>query len=140
MLNQQVRRLMERDKMVTAPPEATVIEAARLMRTHRIGAVMIVKDASLIGIFSERDVVFRVVAQGTDARTVSVGAVMTPHPVTVDPGMTFGRAMVLMHDKGFRHLPVIEDGRLIGIISARDAVDPELEDFICEQRRREAFL
>jgi signal-transduction protein with cAMP-binding, CBS, and nucleotidyltransferase domain len=47
--------------------------------------------------------------------------------------------MLLMHERGFRHVPVVEDGRLVGIVSARDALDPELEDFICEERRREAL-
>jgi CBS domain-containing protein len=139
MLSQRIRHVMERDTMVTGPPDATVLDAARLMREHRMGAVMVVRDGSLVGIFSERDVVFRVVAPGLDAHSVRMVDVMTPDPLTVDPDTTFGHALVLMHEHGFRHLPVVEHGRLIGIVSARDAVDPALEDFICEQRRRESF-
>jgi len=139
MLSQQIRRLMEQDKMVTTTPEATVFEAAQLMRARRIGAVMVVSDEALVGIFSERDVVFRVVAPGADAHTVRVGDVMTPRPLTVDPERTLGHALVLMHEHGCRHLPVVEHGRLIGVVAARNAVDPTLEDFVCEQHRRESF-
>ena len=64
---------------------------------------------------------------------------MTPRPVTVAPEATFGRAMLVMHEHHFRHLPVVEDGKPIGIVSARDALDPELEDFVCEERRRESL-
>jgi CBS domain-containing protein len=59
--------------------------------------------------------------------------------VTADPEMTFGRAMLIMHEHHFRHLPVVADGKLVGIVSSRDALDPELEDFVCEERRREAL-
>jgi len=139
MLNQPLRRLIEQDKTVTVPPQATVHEVAELMLECAVGAVMVVDNGVLTGIFSERDVVFRVVARGLDARTVRVWEVMTPHPVSVHPDATFGHALLLMHDKGFRHLPVVENGAPIGVIRARNALDPELEEFVCEQRRREAF-
>jgi len=125
--------------MVTAPPQATVLEVAGLMNAHYVGAVMVVENGALCGIVSERDVVVRVVAQGRDARTVRVGEVMTPHPVCVDPDVTFGHAMLLMHEHGVRHLPVVENGTPIGMVAARAALDPELEEFVCEVRRRETF-
>jgi CBS domain-containing protein len=139
MLSQPIRRLMGRDKLVTAAPQASIYEVARLMLEHGIGAVAVVEDGSLTGIFTERDAVFRVIAQGCDVHAVSVSKVMTPHPVTVDPEVSLGRAMVLMQERGFRHLPVVEDGNLIGMVSSRDALDPEIEDFICEERRRQAL-
>jgi CBS domain-containing protein len=130
---------MARDKMVTTTPQATVLEVAGLMLAHGIGAVMVVENGALAGIFSQRDVVVRVVAQGRDARAVRVGKVMTPHPVSVDPDVTFGHAMLLMQEHGVRHLPVVENGKPIGMVAARAALDPELEDFVCEVRRRETF-
>ena len=139
MLGERIRRLITRDKMVTAPPHATVFEVAGLMLEHGIGAIMVIDDGSLTGIFTERDAVVRVIAQSRDARTVRVDEVMTRDPVTVDPDVTFGHAMLLMQERGFRHLPVVENGEAIGIVSARDALDPELEDFICEELRREAL-
>jgi CBS domain-containing protein len=139
MLSERIGRLLDREKMVTASPQLTVFKAARLMVEHGIGAILVIEEGALVGIFTERDAVFRVVAQDRDAQTVQIGEVMTPRPVTVTPDVTFGRAMLVMHEHRFRHLPVIENGRPIGIVSARDALDPELEDFVCEERRRESL-
>jgi CBS domain-containing protein len=139
MLSERIGRLLDREKMVTASPQLTVFKAARLMVEHGVGAILIIEEGALVGIFTERDAVFRVVAQDRDAQTVQIGEVMTPRPVTVTPDVTFGRAMLVMHEHHFRHLPVIENGRPIGIVSARDALDPELEDFVCEERRRESL-
>lgn len=123
--------------MLTAPPETTVSEAARLMADRNVGAVMIVDRERLIGIFTERDAVFRVIARGLDTRTTPVGEVMTTEPKTVDPDKTFGLALLMMHENGFRHVPVIENGRPVGIVSARNALDPEMEEFVPETQRRE---
>ena len=90
MLNQPLRRLIEHDKTVTVPPQASVHDVAGLMLERAVGAVMVVDNGVLTGILSERDVVFRVVARGLDARTVRVREVMTPHPVSVHPDATFG--------------------------------------------------
>ena len=139
MLTERIGRLVDREKMVTASSQTTVYEAARLMLEQAIGAILVVDEGALVGIFTERDVVFRVVAQGRDAFRVLLGEVMTPRPLTADPEMTFGRAMLIMHERHFRHLPVVADGKPVGIVSARDALDPELEDFVCEERRREAL-
>lgn len=139
MLNQPVRRLIEQDKTVTVPSRATVHEVAGVMLERAVGAVMVVDDGVLTGILSERDVVFRVVARGLDARTVRVREVMTAHPVSVHPDATLGHALLIMQERGFRHLPVVENGGPIGLIRARNALDPALEEFVCEQRRREAF-
>ena len=109
------------------------------MAKKQIGAVLVVEEKRLIGIFSERDVVFRVVARGLDPATTPLLQVMTPEPKTIKPNNTFGYAMTLMHENGFRHLPVIDEGKVIGIVSARSALDPELEEFVCEERRRQRF-
>jgi CBS domain-containing protein len=136
MFDQPVRSVMQRRKVLRAPPETLVSKAAKLMADKNVGAVMVVEDERLVGIFTERDIVFRVVAQGLDARTTRLADVMTPAPDTVDPDKSFGYALLIMHERGFRHLPVIEDSKIVGIVSSRSAMDPELEEFSSEARRR----
>jgi CBS domain-containing protein len=139
MFSVRIRNMMELEKMVTAPSQATVAEAARLMAASRVGAVMVVDDGALTGIFTERDAVFRVIAPGLQAANVVLAEVMTKSPMSVDPERSFGYALQLMHKHGFRHVPVVENGKPVGIVSARDALDPEMEDFICEAQRREGI-
>jgi len=136
MFSQRIRSVMERKKILTAPPETTVSKAAALMASRNVGAVMVVDHERLIGIFTERDAVVRVIARGRDARTTRLGEVMTTAPLTVDPDKSFGYALLMMHEKGFRHVPVIENGKPIGIVSARNALDPDLEEFVSESQRR----
>jgi len=139
MWSERIGRVMAPDKMVTASREASVYEVAGLMLVARASAVMVLDDGRLVGIFTERDAVSRVIAGGRDPRAVSVGEVMTHDPITIGPDATFGQAMLLMHERGFRHLPVVEDGHPVGMMSARDALDPDLEEFVCEEARREAL-
>ncbi len=137
MFDQSIKSLMEPEKFLTAPPDTTVSQAARLMAGRSTGAVLVVDDSGLVGIFTERDVVFRVIAQGLDPATTRLHAVMTRSPLTLNPERTYGHALLLMQENGFRHVPVVENGHPIGIISSRNAMDPELEEFVSEQRRRE---
>ncbi len=139
MFSLRIRSMLEREKMLTAAPELTVSEAARMMADSGIGAIVVVQDEALAGIFTERDAVFRVIAQGRDAKTTRLADVMTPSPITVDPDRTFGHALQLMHENGFRHVPVVEHGKPVGIVTARDALDPEMEEFVCEAQRREGI-
>jgi CBS domain-containing protein len=139
VFNQPVRSIMEPRKLLTAPPTTTVRTASEMMASKGVGAVLVVEDDRLLGIFSERDAVFRVIACGLDPAMTPLAQVMTPEPKTIKPNNTFGHAMTLMHENGFRHLPVVEDGRPIGIVSARSALDPDLEEFVCEERRRKHF-
>lgn len=137
MFSQRIRSVMEHKRMLMAPPNTTVSEAAKLMAEKNVGAVLVVDQERLIGIFTERDAVFRVIAQGLDIQTTPLSQVMTASPKTVDPDKTFGFALMMMHENGFRHVPVIENGRPIGIVSARNALDPEMEEFVPEAQRRE---
>jgi len=137
VFGQRIRSVMKRKKMLTAPPETTVSKAAKLMAHRKVGAVMVVEKDRLVGIFTERDVVFRVVARGLDAQTTRLAEVMTTAPQAVDPDKTFGYALLLMQENGFRHVPVIENGKPVGIVSARNALDPEMEEFVSEVQRRE---
>jgi CBS domain-containing protein len=136
MYSMRVKSVMERGKRLVAPPETTVVKAAKLMAKKNVGAVMVIVDKQLVGIFTERDAVFRVVAEGRDPATTRIGEVMTADPVCVPPDEIFGRALLLMHDHGFRHIPVVENGEPVGIVSSRSALDPEMEEFTAETQRR----
>lgn len=139
MFSQRIRSVMKKKSVLKAPPDTTVSKAAKLMAKKNVGAVMVVEEEKLVGIFTERDAVFRVMAQGRDANATRLSEVMTLEPQTVDPDKTFGFAMLIMQENGFRHVPVIENGKPIGIVSARNALDPELEEFVSEAKRRESI-
>ena len=139
MFGLPIESVMERKKLLMAPPETTVSTAAKLMAQKKVSAVLVVQDGRLVGIFTERDAVYRVIAKGLDAGATRLGEVMTPDPNTVTPDESFGYAMLLMHEHGFRHAPVIENSRPVGIVSARNALDPELEEFRAETRRRKCI-
>jgi len=131
---------MERKTLLTAAPQTSVIKAAKLMARRNVGAVLVVEHQHLTGIFTERDAVFRVVARGLDSRTTQLADVMTKDPKTVSPDKSFGYALLVMHENHFRHLPVVENGKLIGVISSRNALDPDLEEFVAESERRRHIL
>jgi CBS domain-containing protein len=139
MFDRSIKSIMEleRERFLTAPPDTTVSDAAREMAKRDAGAVLVVRGEDLVGIFTERDVVFRVIAKDLDPATTRLESVMTPSPRTLDPGRTYGHALLLMQENGFRRVPVVENGRLLGVVSSRNAMDPELEEFVSEQRRRE---
>jgi len=137
MPQRPIRSLIAKQKILTATAEITVAEAARLMKKKNVAAVMIVKDnGHLSGIFTERDAVFRVLAEGRDPKTTRVAAVMTPHPQTIAPDKPVGHALLMMHEGGFRHVPVVENDKPVGMVSARDALGPELQEFESEVQRR----
>jgi CBS domain-containing protein len=136
MFSQRIKTVMERKKVLLSAPDTSVSDAAKQMAKKNVGAVMVVDDKRLVGIFTERDVVFRVVAKGLDARTTKLADVMTRDPQTTNPEDTYGRALLLMHENGFRHVPVIENGEPIGIVSSRGALDPDMEEFVSEAQRR----
>ena len=77
------------------------------------------------------------IARDLDPAATPLEAVMTPSPRTLEPNRTYGHALLLMQENGFRRVPVVQEGRLLGIVSSRNAMDPELEEFVSEQRRRE---
>jgi len=98
-----------------------VKEACDLMRTRRVGAILVVdRSKHLVGIFTGRDAVCRVVAEGRDSSSTRLSDVMTPQPVTMGPGKTAIEALHLMQDGGFRHIPITDGDRVIGIVSKGD--------------------
>ena len=108
------------------PADTTVTEAARRMREGNTGAAMVLEGTRLAGIFTERDALFRVLAEGRIRDDAPVAAVMTRDPQTIHPDKPFDEALRMMHEGRFRNVPVVEDGRPLGMVSVRDALDPEL--------------
>jgi len=114
--------LLERKghKLHTVSPEATVLDAVRQMNQERIGALLVLDGTDLVGIFTERDVLTRIVVQSRDPSATSVAEVMTSQPVVVSSQATVTEAMAIVTEKRCRHLPVVEEGRLIGLVSSGD--------------------
>jgi signal-transduction protein with cAMP-binding, CBS, and nucleotidyltransferase domain len=137
MPQRPIRSVIAKQKILTATAEITVTDAARLMKKKSVGAVMVVKDnGRLAGIFTERDALFRVLAEGRDPKTTRLSDVMTAQPQTITPEKPFGHALLMMYESGFRHVPVVEDGKPVGMVSARDVLGPELQEFESELQRR----
>ncbi|MGH8619891.1 MAG: CBS domain-containing protein [Burkholderiales bacterium] len=138
MTHRTIRMIIEDQVPVTASAGITVSEAARLMKQSQVGAVMVVDGGgSLVGVFTERDALFRVLAAGRDGATTLISDVMTARPLTIAPDKHFAHALYMMHEGGFRHVPVVEGGKPVGMVSARDALGPELEAFVYELLRQE---
>jgi CBS domain-containing protein len=105
--------------LVIVDPDTTVAEAATIMSTNHVGSALVMEDDSLVGIFTERDVM-RAVASDFDAAHHPVGGFMTPDPATADPAAGAKEALDKMLEGGFRHLPVVYGDRVVGVISMRD--------------------
>src|SRR6267378_4298003 len=105
--------------LYSVDPSTTVGEAISLMAQNRIGSALIMEGGQLIGIFTERDTV-RAISQSYDAPAHEISSWMTRDPKTVDPNEDVDDALKTMLANGFRHLPVVENGRVIGMVSMRD--------------------
>ena len=115
-----VREVMSTD-LVTVEPSRIMIEAARAMSRAQVGSVLVMEGDALVGILTERDILRAFDDTNADrARVSAVSKRMTGDPLTIDPEATVGEAMDRMLDGGFRHLPVMEGGTLVGIVSMRD--------------------
>jgi CBS domain-containing protein len=113
--------------VVAVRPDSSLVEAAQLMRAEDIGDVVVAGDGQLFGVLTDRDITLRAVADGADPLTVSAQAVCTRDPVMVGPDDRVSRAVGLMREHAVRRLPVVEDGRLVGMVSLGDlavAQDP----------------
>ena len=119
-------------------PDATVYEALEVMAEKNVGAVLVMESSRLVGIFSERDYARKVVLHGKASKTTLVREVMTERVMYVGPEQTAEECMALMTDKRVRHLPVMEGGEVIGIISIGDVVKSIIseQEFLIEQLER----
>jgi CBS domain-containing protein len=110
--------LLVQQQPVTLPASATVLAAARAMREHGVGSVLVTgPDGRLAGIFTGRDAVTRVLAAARDAAGTTLAEVMTPDPAVLGPDRRTVAALQLLADGGFRHVPVVADGRIVGVVS-----------------------
>jgi CBS domain-containing protein len=135
-----IRDLLRNQVTISAQTHQTVLEVARLMVEHNIGAVPVLKQGELIGIFSERDLMNRVVVEGKDPARTPVSEVMTGDPLTVATNDNLETCMTLMRRHGFRHLPVCSGGELRGVVSLRDILLHDLDEKDDEMRMMRAYL
>lgn len=110
----------KRHDVLSVSPDATVLEAVSLMNERRVGSVVVLEGGKLVGIFTERDVLRRIVAEQRDPMQTRVRDVMTRDLVTVGSSTEVQQAMAVINEKKLRHLPVIDEGRLVGLISSGD--------------------
>lgn len=132
--------LLRNQVTVFAEVGQSALEIAGLMVQHNIGAVPVLRDGHLVGIFSERDLMSRVVVAGKDAANTPVSEVMTEDPLTVAPGDNLETCMTLMKRHGFRHLPVCAGREVKGVISLRDILLHNLDEKDDEVRMMRAYL
>jgi CBS domain-containing protein len=137
MPHRPIKTIIENQQVVTAPSTTSVREAARLMKQNETGALLVCEEKRLVGVFTERDALFRVTAEERDPRTTLLAEVMTPDPQTIGPDKPLGHALHMMYEGGFRNVPVVRNGVPIGMVSARDALGPELKEFVAEMDERE---
>jgi len=122
----KLREIMRPGFVIAKPRDATVLEAATAMMERNVGMVAVLDGDRLAGLFSERDVVRRVVGVGRDPSATTVGEVMTTEIVTASPDTLYQDAIGLMDGANIRHLPIVEDGRLVSMLSIRDLLRVEL--------------
>jgi CBS domain-containing protein len=117
----QMSEIVRHQNPLTMSPQASVKHACHEMRERRVGAVLVVdRNHRLVGIFTGRDAVCRVLAEGLDAAETKLSEVMTPDPETMPPGKDAIEALRLMSDGGFRHVPVVDQGKVVGVVSHGD--------------------
>src|SRR6185295_3167931 len=112
----QISEIVHRRALISVDPDMSVLEAARLMASEKIGALPVVRGGRLIGIFTERDALVRVLARGLNPENTKLAEVMTADPITIDVRRPFKHALQMMVDGGFRHVPVVDGGSVVGIL------------------------
>ena len=133
----QIGEVIEGRPLFHVDPTDTVRKAVRTMSDKNVGCIAVIDDGDrLVGLFSERDVLTRIVAEGRDPDQTLVANVMTKDLIVVDPSETVNDALTKMHERNFRHLPVVKSGQLIGMISIRDLLKVDGDS----SRARATFL
>jgi len=117
-----LRELVKDRRLYSVDANRTVLEAARYMMEHNVGAVPVLRDGNLIGILSERDIMNRVVAIGRTPGTTAVSEVMTANPRAVAADESIEECLFIMREFGFRHLPIVDGKELKGLVSLRDVL------------------
>jgi CBS domain-containing protein len=109
-------------RIISVSSSAPVVQALQAMRDHRVRAVLVIDDGVLVGIVTQGDCAIKVLLPGHDAKTTLVSTVMTRQPMTVKPSDPLEACMGLMANRGFRHLPVLDRGQVVGVVSVGDVV------------------
>ena len=138
MPNRRISNVIAGQSLVTATREMTVRAACRLLAEKRIGAMLVVESNKIVGIFTERDALNKVLATGVDPDTTTLAQVMVSNPMTIRSDKPLGFALAMVADGGFRHVPVVDDnGAPLGMVSARDALGQDMLELEKEMKRRE---
>jgi CBS domain-containing protein len=136
-----IRQILARKPDIySIDPEATVLDALKRLEEKNVGALLVIEGEKLVGIFSERDYARRMVLHGRSSKETAVREVMTSEVFTIPPDASAGECMVHMTDRHIRHLPVLEDGRVIGVISIGDVVRVVIDDMRFTIRQLEGYI
>lgn len=130
-----LRELIKDRKIHSIDANRSVLEAARFMMEHNIGALPVLRNGELAGIVSERDIMNRVVAVGRTPGHTAVSEVMTPKPRAVQVDESIEECLFIMHEFGFRHLPIVEGRELKGLVSLRDLVQQQAAELKRQSQR-----
>lgn len=133
-----VGNLVQGRALISTTKDVSVRAACRLMASKRIGALLVLENQAIVGIFTERDALNKVLAASLDPDTTSVASVMVADPQTIRADKPLAYALHMMAEGGFRHVPVVDDqGAPLGMVSARDALGQDLVDLERDMRRLE---
>ncbi len=132
--------LIKSQEMYQGEMGDTVLQTVQAMVERNIGAIPVLHNGTLVGIFSERDLMRRVVAEGRDPRSTCMAEVMTADPLTINMNEDLATCMALMRRHNFRHLPVCHEGQLIGMVSLRDILLHDLDEKDDEVRMMRAYI
>ncbi len=136
----RLHSVLRKRRVISVPPTASVHDAAVTMTQGGVGAIPVLDGERLVGIFSERDLMTRVVVRGLDARATAVSEVMTSEVIIATLEEHVDSCLEKMRKAGCRHLPVIEEGRVVGVLSMRDLLRDEIEEQDHEIRNLRAYL
>ncbi|MBI4209696.1 MAG: CBS domain-containing protein [Deltaproteobacteria bacterium] len=135
-----IRRIFKKRGVVSVPPDATVEQAARQMTLEKVGSVLVMEKGTPVGIFTERDLLNRVVAKGSDARTTPIREVMSKRLVTIDIDASTEECYNRMQETKCRRVPISEDGKIVGMITMRDILERVMETLQDENRHLQDYI
>ena len=135
-----LRQVIQNQKLIHAAPTATVFDVAALMSGARVGCIPVLEGDRLVGVFSERDLMTRIVVEGVDPRSTPVSSVMTREVITASLDDRVERCLDKMRSCGCRHLPVVAEGRVIAMVSMRDLMRDEIEEQVEEIRGLREYI
>lgn len=136
----RISQILSDRELYFVEKDQTVWEVASKMHSLNVGAILVLENGELRGIFSERDLLARIVLEGRDPRTVRVGDVMTRNPKSVEDSATADEAMEIMHRHNCRHLPILRDGKVVKMVSMRDLMYFDLDRKAEEIRHMRQYI